>query len=130
LVGNSPVLHAPCEMGAGCSPSSSYSLPLMDVYLYPVSHPPDMQHHVIRDALSRYHTHAMKWYTSSSSVAVRCVSSMNGDDRANELCVSRIKSELDSVSPRSCSLVSHQSTHPAHTHHPYAPLAGTRPQTP
>lgn len=27
---------------------------------------------------------------------------MKGDDRANELCVSRIRSEFDSVSPRSC----------------------------
>lgn len=51
----------------------------------------------------------MKWYTSSSSVAVRCVSSTNGDDRANELCVSRIKSEFDSVSPRNYSPPSVQS---------------------
>jgi hypothetical protein len=43
----------------------------------------------------------MKWYTSSSSVAVRCVvSSMKGDARANELCTSRISSEFDSASPR------------------------------
>lgn len=45
--------------------------------------------------------YAMKWNTSSSSVAVRCVSSMKGDERANELCVSRIRSELERVSPRS-----------------------------
>lgn len=44
----------------------------------------------------------MKWNTSSSSVAVRCVSSINGEDRANELCVSRMRSELERVSPRSC----------------------------
>jgi len=45
-------------------------------------------------------TYAIKWKTSSSSVAVLCVSSTNGDERAKELWVSRMRSEFDSVSPR------------------------------
>ena len=51
-----------------------------------------------RESVSAY---AIKWKTSSSSVAVRCVSSTKGDDLANELWVSRIRSEFDKVSPRS-----------------------------
>jgi len=43
----------------------------------------------------------MKWKTSSSSVAVLCVSSTKGEERAKELWVSRMRSEFDSVSPRS-----------------------------
>ncbi len=42
----------------------------------------------------------MKWYTSSSSVAVRCVSSMKGEERAKELWTDRMSSELERASPR------------------------------
>jgi hypothetical protein len=72
----------------------------------------------------------MKWYTSSSSVAVRWVSSMKGEERAKELWVSRIKSELESVSPRSCVVLLAMRVRFIAVAKWNVLLVGTRPQTP
>lgn len=43
----------------------------------------------------------MKWNASSSSEAVRVVSSTKGEERANELWTVLMRSELERTSPRS-----------------------------
>lgn len=43
----------------------------------------------------------MKWNASSSSEAARVVSSINGEERAKELCTVRMRSEFERTSPRS-----------------------------
>lgn len=48
---------------------------------------------------------------------------MKGDDRANELCVSRIRSELDSVSPRSCSARQYRFSTPQRATHLWRKVA-------